>query len=53
MSSSSYDKYKSGKRSNVDNMELSDKEFYAELEEGDPVEEGTDILTSLTGQSKK
>lgn len=46
----SRDKYQKGRKTSTDNTHLTDKEFYAELDEGDPVEEGTDILTSLTGQ---
>ena len=46
----SKDKYKRGRNIQTDNSDLSDKEFYAELEEGDPVASGTDVLTSLTGQ---
>ncbi len=47
--SSRLDKYCRKRQTNVDNSDMSDKEFYAELEEGDPVADGTDWLTSLTG----
>ena len=41
------DKYKR-RRKETDNSHLSDKEFYAEVENGDAVADGTEFLSSLT-----
>ncbi len=48
-STSTRDRYKKSRKTNTDNSDLSDKEYYAELEEGDPVADGTEWLTSITG----